>query len=155
MRRSKLQWILHDWSDEHCLRILKNCYKALPDSGKLIVVESILPLAPDPNLSSKFVFLHDMLMLAYNPGGKERTEKELEELVKGAGFASFDLVCCAYGYWVMECKKKMWLHEVLNDWLAEKVVFVQIIQYQMGTCIVQNSSYYSCYLSALCPKWNL
>ncbi|XXG77565.1 hypothetical protein AAC387_Pa08g1696 [Persea americana] len=102
-----MKWILHDWSDEHCLKLLKNCYKALPDSGKMIIVESILPLAPETNLTAKYVFQHDMLMFVYNPGGKERTEKQLEELVKGAGFVSLNLVCCAYGSWVMECHKKM------------------------------------------------
>ncbi|XP_057973991.1 caffeic acid 3-O-methyltransferase-like isoform X2 [Malania oleifera] len=29
-----MKWILHDWSDELCLTLLKNCWKALPDSGK-------------------------------------------------------------------------------------------------------------------------
>lgn len=29
-----LKWILHDWSDEHCLKLLKNCYKALPEHGR-------------------------------------------------------------------------------------------------------------------------
>ncbi|KAK4858172.1 hypothetical protein QYF36_012200 [Acer negundo] len=24
-----MKWILHDWSDEHCLKLLKNCYKGL------------------------------------------------------------------------------------------------------------------------------
>ncbi|XXG77574.1 hypothetical protein AAC387_Pa08g1702 [Persea americana] len=100
-----LKWILHDWSDEHCLKLLKNCYKALPESGKAIIVESILPLAPETNLTAKYVFQLDMLMLAYNPGGKERTKKQLEELATVAGFASLDVVCCAYGSWVMECSK--------------------------------------------------
>eukprot|EP00268_Persea_americana_P061052 TRINITY_DN7669_c0_g1_i1.p1 TRINITY_DN7669_c0_g1~~TRINITY_DN7669_c0_g1_i1.p1 ORF type:complete len:273 (+),score=42.03 TRINITY_DN7669_c0_g1_i1:3-821(+) len=100
-----MKWILHDWSDEHCLKLLKNCYKALPESGKVIIVESILPLAPETNLTAKFIFQQDMVMLAHNPGGKERTKKQLEELAKVAGFASFDVVCCAYDSWVMECSK--------------------------------------------------
>ncbi|CAL9760383.1 unnamed protein product [Musa acuminata subsp. burmannicoides] len=29
-----LKWILHDWSDEHCVKILKNCWKALPEKGR-------------------------------------------------------------------------------------------------------------------------
>ncbi|KAF3664728.1 hypothetical protein FXO38_09963 [Capsicum annuum] len=31
----------------HCLKLLKNCYKALPDNGKVIVVEANLPAKPD------------------------------------------------------------------------------------------------------------
>ncbi|KAK4835147.1 hypothetical protein QYF36_005955 [Acer negundo] len=30
-----MKWICHDWSDEHCLKFLKNCYEALPENGKL------------------------------------------------------------------------------------------------------------------------
>lgn len=100
-----MHWILHDWSDEHCLKLLKNCYKALPDSGKVVIVESILPLVPEPNLTAKSIFQLDLLMLAYNHGGKERAEKELEELAKGASFASLKVVCCAFGSWVMEYHK--------------------------------------------------
>ncbi|RWR86536.1 caffeate O-methyltransferase [Cinnamomum micranthum f. kanehirae] len=102
-----LKWILHDWSDERCLKLLNNCYKALPDSGKVIIVDLILPLFPETNLTAKYIFQHDMLMLAYTHGGNVRTEKQLEELTKGAGFASLNVVCCAYGFSVMECYKKM------------------------------------------------
>ncbi|ONI23625.1 hypothetical protein PRUPE_2G199300 [Prunus persica] len=42
-----MKWILHDWSDEHCLKLLKNCYKAIPDNGKVIVVEALLPAMPE------------------------------------------------------------------------------------------------------------
>ncbi|XP_058086976.1 caffeic acid 3-O-methyltransferase-like [Magnolia sinica] len=100
-----MKWILHDWSDEHCAKILKNCYKALPDSGKVIIAESILPVAPETNLAAQGVFQLDNIMLAHNPGGKERMEKEFEALAKGAGFASFKVICCTYGTWVMEFLK--------------------------------------------------
>ncbi|ESR45111.1 hypothetical protein CICLE_v10003737mg, partial [Citrus x clementina] len=39
--------ILLNWSDEQCLKILKNCYDALPKSGKVIIVESIVPESPE------------------------------------------------------------------------------------------------------------
>ncbi|XP_077248352.1 caffeic acid 3-O-methyltransferase-like [Tasmannia lanceolata] len=100
-----MKWILHDWSDEHSLKFLKNCYKALPDSGKVIIAESILPIAPTANLASNCVFQLDMIMLAHNPGGKERTEKEFEALAMGAGFAGIRVLCCAYNTWVMEFYK--------------------------------------------------
>ncbi|KAK1559924.1 hypothetical protein Q3G72_020026 [Acer saccharum] len=48
-----LKWILHDWSDEHCLRLLKNCYKAIPDDGKVIVVEAIVPEIPEASAAAK------------------------------------------------------------------------------------------------------
>ncbi|KAE8077600.1 hypothetical protein FH972_016152 [Carpinus fangiana] len=101
------RWICHDWSDEHCLKLLKNCYDALPENGKVIVAECILPVAPDTSLASKIVIHVDIIMLAHNPGGKERTEKEFEALAKGAGFQGFQVMCCAFNTYIMEFIKKL------------------------------------------------
>lgn len=99
--------ILHDWSDEHCLKILKNSYKALPSDGKMIILESILPEFPESSVRARRTFQLDNVMLAHHRGGKERTEKEFEELSNEAGFAGFKVVCCAFNSWVMElCKNK-------------------------------------------------
>ncbi|KAH9302691.1 hypothetical protein KI387_014274 [Taxus chinensis] len=35
--------ILVDWDDESCMKILKNCHKALPENGKLVVIEEMMP----------------------------------------------------------------------------------------------------------------
>ncbi|KAJ8427909.1 hypothetical protein Cgig2_023285 [Carnegiea gigantea] len=101
-----MKWICHDWSDEHCLKFLKNCYAALPDHGKVIVCEYILPVAPETNHAARTVFHVDAIMLAHNPGGKERTEQEFESLAKGAGFEGFRVACSAYDTKVMEFLKK-------------------------------------------------
>ncbi|CAA6656102.1 unnamed protein product [Spirodela intermedia] len=77
--------ILHNWSDEHCLKVLKNCWNALPEQGKVIVVERILPEAPETTRNAQGLFHMDLIMLVQTPGGKERTEKEFESLAKGAG----------------------------------------------------------------------
>ncbi|MBH8576063.1 hypothetical protein I8752_24315 [Nostocaceae cyanobacterium CENA369] len=36
-----MRWIIHDWNDEKSSLILKNCHQAMPDCGKLLLVESI------------------------------------------------------------------------------------------------------------------
>ncbi|KAL3630754.1 Caffeic acid 3-O-methyltransferase [Castilleja foliolosa] len=100
-----MKWICHDWSDEHCLKFLKNCYEALPENGKVILAECILPEVPDTGLATQNVVHVDVIMLAHNPGGKERTEKEFQALAKGAGFKEFHKVCCAYNSWIMELSK--------------------------------------------------
>lgn len=97
-----MKWILHDWSDEHCGMILKNCHVALPSNGKVIVAESILPEAPDTKVSTRVVMNLDAIMLAHNPGGKERTEAEFEALAKGAGFKGSRKACYAFNNYVME-----------------------------------------------------
>ncbi|CAA6656519.1 unnamed protein product [Spirodela intermedia] len=52
-----MKWILHDWSDENCLKVLTNCWKALPDLGKVIVMESILPQTPETTREAQTLFL--------------------------------------------------------------------------------------------------
>ncbi|KAH0456234.1 hypothetical protein IEQ34_014141 [Dendrobium chrysotoxum] len=97
-----MKWILHDWSDEHCLKLLKNCWKALPNNGKVIVVEYILSVEPEQTLAAKYVFHFDLIMLANTSGGKERTENEFKSLVKEAGFSDFKSTYIFSGNWVME-----------------------------------------------------
>ncbi|KAJ6997958.1 hypothetical protein NC653_014244 [Populus alba x Populus x berolinensis] len=95
-----MKWTLHDWSDEHCLKLLKNCREALPSNGKVIFVESLLPVAPENIASSHVVFEQDLCMLARNPGGME-----FEALAKKTGFSGCEVICCAYNSWVMEFQK--------------------------------------------------
>ncbi|KAH9757346.1 Flavone 3'-O-methyltransferase 1 [Citrus sinensis] len=100
-----LKWMLHGWTDEHCLKLLKNCWEALPENGKVIIVESILPLVPENQASSHIVFEQDLFMLAQTTGGRERSKKEYEALAKNSGFSGLEIVCCAYNSWVMEFHK--------------------------------------------------
>ena len=70
-----MQWILHDWGDKDCVKILKNCYAALPVNGTMIILEYILPETPEETLTSKLAFNFDFgMMLMYGAKGKERTE---------------------------------------------------------------------------------
>ncbi|KAJ9179580.1 hypothetical protein P3X46_011354 [Hevea brasiliensis] len=84
--------VLHNWSDEHCIKILKNCYDALQNGGKVIVVSHIMPEVMDPSISTKYVCQLDVMMFMF-PGGKQRTEKEFKALGKAAGFSGFQLIC--------------------------------------------------------------
>jgi O-methyltransferase domain/Dimerisation domain len=76
-----MRWIIHDWDDEKSSVILKNCHQAMPDQGKLLLVESIIPPGDDPS-PAKFV---DLIMLLMT-GGKERTEAEYRALLQANGF---------------------------------------------------------------------
>ncbi|XP_031124994.1 caffeic acid 3-O-methyltransferase-like [Ipomoea triloba] len=100
-----MKWILHDWDDEHCLKLLKNCWKALPESGKVVLVESILPEHPEKDVEYGSAFYADVLMMTMNPGGKERTHREFEALAKEAGFSALKAVCAVNAEWVIELYK--------------------------------------------------
>ncbi|CAN6214025.1 unnamed protein product [Urochloa humidicola] len=101
-----LKWILHDWGDEDCIKILKNCYTALPTNGKVIVLEHILPESPEPTLSAQFGFRVDVVMLNTFGSGKERTEREYTVLIKNAGFSGeFKATCIFNSFWALEFRK--------------------------------------------------
>ncbi|KAE9462888.1 hypothetical protein C3L33_05208, partial [Rhododendron williamsianum] len=99
-----MKWILHDWSDDHCVKLLKNCHKALPDNGKIIVVDGIIPVMPDSSSTTKVIFQLDLQMMTQH-GGKERTQQEFLALATGAGFSGIRLECFACNMWVMEFYK--------------------------------------------------
>lgn len=84
---------------------MRNCYNALPDAGKVILVEAVLPDTPHSDLLSKIGFQSDMSMMTINPGGRERAKKEFQALAKEAGFTAIKLVCRVYSDWVIELYK--------------------------------------------------
>ena len=97
---------MHNWSDEHCLKVLRNCYDAITNSGKLIVIELIVAgEVPEESLEAKHVVRFDALMLALLPGAKERTENEYEALAKASGFKRFRVACNDFSTNIMEFLK--------------------------------------------------
>ncbi|KAF7836141.1 isoliquiritigenin 2'-O-methyltransferase-like [Senna tora] len=81
-----LKNVLHNWWDENSIKILKKCHEALPENGKVIVVEFIMPEVKASE-DAKFASLLDSLMFVHD--GRERTEKEYEFLCKTSGFSGF------------------------------------------------------------------
>ncbi|KAK4378186.1 hypothetical protein RND71_000048 [Anisodus tanguticus] len=86
--------VLHDWSDEECIQILKNCIKVIPkDTGKVIIVEAVLVEKRGNEKSLKDVgFMLDMIMMAHTTNGKERTAKEWAHILTEAGFTRHSIV---------------------------------------------------------------
>jgi ubiquinone/menaquinone biosynthesis C-methylase UbiE len=76
-----MKWIIHDWNDEQSIAIMKNCHRALPAGGKLVLVEAVVPAGTEPHFS-KFIDLNMLVMT----GGRERTEEEFRRLYEAAGF---------------------------------------------------------------------
>jgi len=76
-----LSHIIHDWNETQCLTILGNCRRAMKPSGRLLIIEMVLPTGDVPHLGK----ILDIIMLAI-PGGQERTEQEYRVLLDKAGF---------------------------------------------------------------------
>ncbi len=77
--------ILHDWTDERCNTIIRNCGKALGHSGQLLIIERLLPEKPALSVLDRSHALSDLNMLR-GPGGAERTAAAYERLLKAGGF---------------------------------------------------------------------
>lgn len=87
-----MKWILHNWGDEHVLKLLKNCWSVLPSGGKAIVVDHVVPEVIDPEEVDKAILIMDVMMMA-NHNSQERTESEFRRLGLAAGFSQVNLVC--------------------------------------------------------------
>lgn len=81
--------VLHDWDDERATTILGHCRRALPDEGRLLVVEPVLPDTVD-GTAPPVMYLSDLNMMV-NLGGRERTRAEFEALLTGSGFTLTDV----------------------------------------------------------------
>jgi SAM-dependent methyltransferase len=75
--------IIHDWDDEHCLKLLKRCYKALPVGGVAIVQEFLL----NEEKTGSFLAVFQWVGLLPGTSGNQRTGKEIMALMKRAGFS--------------------------------------------------------------------
>jgi O-methyltransferase/methyltransferase family protein len=93
--------ILHDWDDERCVTILKNCKAALAENGKVLLVETVMPPASAPS----FDRLLDLNMLVIS-GGRERSEAEYRALFDAAGLELTKIVPTVSPLSVIEAVRK-------------------------------------------------
>jgi hypothetical protein len=76
-----MKHIIHDWDDERARKILRSIRRAMPASGRVLIVETVVPEGDEPHYSK----LLDLEMLV-SPGGAERTAREYAELLASEGF---------------------------------------------------------------------
>jgi len=81
-----LKHVLHGYTDDKAVAILRHCRDLIPAEGSLLVIEFVLPdvvSGPAPELVGRF--MSDLNMLAVT-SGRERSEREWRQLLEGAGF---------------------------------------------------------------------
>ena len=76
-----LKHIIHDWYDDTNQKILGNIRKNMPDDGRVLIIETIIPEGNEPHFGK----IIDLEMLI-SPGGIERTPAEFEKLLADSGF---------------------------------------------------------------------
>jgi SAM-dependent methyltransferase len=96
-----MKHILHDWNDDDSIRILRNCHRVLPERGRVLVVEAVVPPPGQPGWAK----LLDLEMLVLTPRGRERTEEEFAELLRKGGFRQTRVVPTTSPVAVIEAEK--------------------------------------------------
>jgi O-methyltransferase domain/Dimerisation domain len=96
-----LKYIIHDWDDDSCIKILRNIRKAMRPTSRVIIVEMLVGETGDPGIGT----LMDMNMLAMLPG-KERDIREFDALLDAAGLQRTGLTHLQPPYCVIEAVTK-------------------------------------------------
>lgn len=82
-----LKRVLHDWDDAHSIRILRSCCEAMPEHGRLLVIDAVVPPGNEPHASK----VYDVAMMTIFDG-KERTAQEFDELFAAAGLRASRII---------------------------------------------------------------
>lgn len=81
-----MSWILHNWSDGDCVRILRNCRRAMTGSSRLLTIDHVI----QPGNERDFGRTSDLaMMVAF--GGQERSEDQFRDLLREGGFRLISL----------------------------------------------------------------
>ncbi|PHT87766.1 Isoflavone-7-O-methyltransferase 6 [Capsicum annuum] len=89
-----LKAILHNWSNEKCVKILKKCKEAIPskeNGGKVIIIDIVVDNQKGDDKSYETQLFMDMLMMVV-ACGKERSEQEWAKLFSDAGFSDYKII---------------------------------------------------------------
>jgi hypothetical protein len=96
-----MKWILHDWDDTACHRILRNIRSVIPPEGRVVVVDRLLPEHVIDDASLRVNLLMDLTMLMTHKG-RERTEKEFRRMFEQTGFALAPVRTTPTGHGILE-----------------------------------------------------
>lgn len=88
-----VKWVLHNWSDEACIKVLKNSKDAISGKGKggkVIIIDIVINEKQDEHEMTEVKLLLDVLMMSFL-NGKERSEKEWKRIIMEAGFTHYKI----------------------------------------------------------------
>jgi len=87
------QYVLHDWGDDKCIKLLKNCKQAIPSrdaGGKVIIIDIVVGSSPSDNKLLETQVLWDLYIMQI--GGVERDEQEWKKIILAAGFKDYNIM---------------------------------------------------------------
>lgn len=99
-----LKTVLHDWNDERCVVILACCAQALPASGRVLVVERLMPARYAVTAHDQGIARGDLNMLV-EQNGRERTLDEYRALLADAGLVLEESMSLTVGFSVLRATR--------------------------------------------------
>ncbi|MET3985332.1 methyltransferase [Streptomyces sp. PvR034] len=106
--RYVLRHILHDWDDESCVAILRNCREAMGPDARLVLIDHLSAADPTGDAgegsSGQWGGLMDLYMMSLFDGGRERTREETEALLREAGLTALRVTRLPGGTGVIEAR---------------------------------------------------
>ncbi|XP_055830910.1 myricetin 7/4'-O-methyltransferase 2 [Solanum dulcamara] len=90
-----LKWILHNWDDEDCVKLLKKCKESIPSKekgGKVIIIDIVMEdnCSNNEELVQSKHLMDFIMRITY--ASKERSKKEWETLFLDAGFSEYKII---------------------------------------------------------------
>ena len=80
-----LKHVLHGFDDARAVQILRNCCSVIPDDGRILIIEFLIPYEVVRSTSNLQRCMNSDLNMLVITGGKERTAVEWRDLLKSAG----------------------------------------------------------------------
>jgi hypothetical protein len=87
------QSVLHDWDHDDCVKILKNCKKAIPPreaGGKVIIINMVVGAGPSEMKHKEMQAIFDVYIMFIN--GMERDEQEWSKIFSEAGYSDYRII---------------------------------------------------------------
>ncbi|RLN42646.1 5-pentadecatrienyl resorcinol O-methyltransferase-like [Panicum miliaceum] len=88
-----LKYVLHDWGDDKCIKLLKNCKQAIPSRdacGKVIIIDIVVGSSPSDVKLLETQVLCDLHIMKI--GGVEGDEQEWKKIFLAAGFKDYNIM---------------------------------------------------------------
>ena len=83
---------MHDWGDEECVKILKNCKKAIPprdEGGKVVIIDIVIGAGQSDKQRKEMQVVFDLFIMFIN--GIERDENQWKKIFFEAGFRDYKI----------------------------------------------------------------
>jgi len=87
------KYVLHNWNDEDCVKILTRCREAIPrgaKAGKVMILDTVVgSQSPSQKIMESQATMDLSMMMLFD--GKERDEQNWRSLFMEAGFSGYKL----------------------------------------------------------------